>query len=360
MAEEQEAKLSRVWNIARKHPIKFASNAGRIMFDNIKNPKGRKTFRENSDVEYTSSTLMQDASGEEYYRITMQEQEGKEAPWWKKALERDSSIGMSLGGLIAMTATGLGAAGIPLLGSLATGGIAITVLGGVIGAASDYFRNKNELENGVDIKKPQFINRDMLKSGMFVGLFALGVTTLALTGIAALGGGAALPIVGAAMSSASSALASGSGIGAVWTAFNIVREAVVTAPLLAAAVYSVGAAIGGVRGAEAGYKRMEEQYQRAEFKNKHPQARVLAKSDFAQEEGLIEAIAPVSALGINTASPEPVYAETPAANVPANNIVPSNLGGWAERVGSKAQQGQGFVSALNAERAGLATAERGV
>ncbi len=360
---EQQSKASKVLSFATKHPVKFGGAVLRATAEGITNPKGRKTYREKTDVEYTSSTLMHDKNGEEYYRITMEEQEGKDSPWWKKALERDYSIGMSAGGLLAMAGLGLAGIGIP--------SIALVAIGGVVGATSDYFRNKNELENGVDIKKPQFINRDMVKSAMFMGLLALVGTALLMTGAAALGVGAGLPAIGGAIAEASTVMASGGGgIGMAFEAVNAARIGLITTPALATAVYSVGAAYGGIRGAEAGYKRMEQQYERAELKNKHPELRVLARSDFShnKDQTLAETLVPVTAAAISSNAsmqyaPDVMDAtENIAENIPANNIVSTggNIGSWAQRVGSRAGNAQSFAAAYEAEKAAAALGERSV
>lgn len=353
---EQQSKASKVLSFATKHPVKFGGAMLRATAEGIKNPTGRKTYREKTDVEYTSSALMYDKNGEAYYRITMEEQQGKDSPWWKKALERDYSIGASAGGLLAMAGLGLTGASVPA--------IAFIAIGGVIGATSDYFRNQNELENGVDIKKPQFLNRDMVKSAMLTGLGVLIGTSLLLTGAAALGAtGAGLPLIGGAITAASNALATGSGIGGFLGAVNAARVGLISAPVLATALYSVGAAIGGIRGAEAGYKRMEQQYERAEVKHQHPQLRVLAKSDFAQnkDQTLAETIIPVAAAAITSTSPSMQYApelmeatQNMAQNIPEYSVASTNnVGSWAERVGSRAGNTQSFVEAYEAEHAAL-------
>jgi hypothetical protein len=206
------------------------------------------------------------------YLVKLEEKDETNLPWYKKqgritwiekATQRDFAIGSQVGvllGTFATFATG---------GATAAGIGAMALVGGLIGGASDYIRNSEELENHAVITPPTHFNRDAIKYGLGWALgakFVLTVGAIALTAIT--GGGAA--------------------------AF-VVPEIVTTICM------GLGAVYGANKGADAGYERMDIEYKAATIKHQRPELKVTVSKEFVNGmEGLTLGLGTAVAEGISS------------------------------------------------------------
>jgi hypothetical protein len=200
------------------------------------------------------------------YLVKLEEKDETHLPWYKKqgrvtglqkAIDRDFAIGSQVGVLLGTLATfatgGAAAAGIGAMG----------LVGGLIGGASDYIRNSEELENHATITPPTHFNRDAIKCGLGWALgakFALAVATTILTTV---GASAVLPMIA----------------------------------LATPAIMALGAVYGANKGMDSGYERMDIEYKAATIKHQRPELKVSVTREFVNGmEGL--------ALGLGTAVAE--------------------------------------------------------
>ena len=216
----------------------------------------REKLEEQRRINFVSSTRVETADGPVYH-VDIKEQPGTEkVTWIEKATQRDFAIGVSLGGvavLAMMTLTG--GAGIPFVAPSL-----LPFIGAVIGGISDFRRNDRELKEGVDVGKPTWFNRDLIKSALGYGFMA----KLLLIGVSVAVAASGLPIPGA--EGLAHAWAEGGGL---FTQIGQVVEKLV--PVLNWGVFAVGASFGAVKGSEIGYARMQREYLAAKTKNERPE-----------------------------------------------------------------------------------------
>ena len=218
------------------------------------------------------------------YLVKLEAKDESHLPWYKKqgrvtglqkAIDRDFAIGSQVGvmlGTFATFATG---------GAAAVGIGAMGLVGGLIGGASDYIRNSEELENHATITPPTHFNRDAIKYGLGWALgakFVLTVGAIALTAIT--GGGAA---------------------------------AIVVPEIVTTICMGLGAVYGANKGADAGYERMDTEYKAATIKHQRPELKVSVTREFVNGmEGLL--------LGLGTAVAEGIANNQEVAAVTNTNV----------------------------------------
>ncbi len=203
------------------------------------------------------------------YLVKLEEKDEEHKPWYfkqgkvtwlEKAMQRDFAIGASTGALIGTVAAlaTVGAAA-PLIG-------AMSLAGGMVGGASDYIRNHEEMENGALITPPTHFNRDAIKYSLGWALaakFALTIGSVALTAIG-------VPV--------------------------LIPELIMGACMAAGALY------GAKKGADAGYERMEEEYKAATIKHQRPELGVSVQKEIVRggdDLGLAAGVAIATGIAAN-------------------------------------------------------------
>ncbi len=230
------------------------------------------------------------------YHVKFAEHEGSpHIGWAEKFMGRDFGIGANVGGLIgtvclwsSAAAAGTSVAAVTSAAiTFAPLALGLTLIGGAIGGISDYMRHNDQMENGLNIGKASYFNRDMAIGGLSMSSSFGMVASIGMMGLAVLGASVAPFAV----------------------AIN-------------AAAFAGGLIYGGINGAKEGYSQMDAEYIAAQQKYKNPEYKVaLSQKRETQFDEVISSEASIATTILPMVIPALAQTETPTNAIKLTNKV---------------------------------------
>ncbi len=229
-------------------------------------------------MDYVRSDAIETPEGTVYH-VMLQPKKGEPpVTALEMATQRDFTIGISAASLTLLTIVGF-------TGGVGLGLSALIVgAGAALGAASDYTRNKRELEDGVIIGKPQPVNRDTVKTALSWGFLA----KVLVMGAAVVGAVTGLNVPGAELFEQAWTEAASNGLPSQIGA--VMKAVPASVDMLA---FGAGSAYGASKGAHVGIERMKNEYEKAQVKHQRPN--LIIESAMEKNMGVGEAIVNVVA-----------------------------------------------------------------